>query len=300
MLEDLLAARRERAYEAFDASDLQTASAAFADLVRQDPQDASLHYMAGLAAKYLGCWRESLAANLAALQLESDSEGARWNAAIAATALGDWVAARAQWQALGIPIPGDAGPIEARFGPAALRLNPAAQGEVVFGSRIDPVRMVIDNVPLPESGHRFGDVVLHDGASTGRRQHGERQYLVFNALERLQPSPFRTFTVFVQARGARDVAALLEREVPGVGHAEDWTASIEMLCLKCSYGLPHDHGAARDAAGAAWATERSLEGWSSRWRGRRVLDIESKEFPLPERAHGRVWWCSPDDDGSED
>ena len=177
-----------QAYLAFDAGDLQTAADKFAELAKAHPGDAQYRYMLGLAAKYRMDWALSLQANLAAIACAPEfDEAAHWNAAIAATALHDWQTARQLWAACGIPLPeGEGeGEIETDFGTAVLRLNPWADGECVYARRIDPCRSRIINVPLPESGYRMGDIVLHDGASTGRRADGQGgEVLVFNALER--------------------------------------------------------------------------------------------------------------------
>ena len=175
-----------QAYLAFDAGDLQTAAVKFAQLAKAHPDNAQYRYMLGLAAKYRMDWALSLQANLAAIACAPEfDEAAHWNAAIAATALHDWQTARQLWAACGIPLPEGEGEIEADFGTAVLRLNPWAGGECVYARRIDPCRSRIINVPLPESGYRMGDIVLHDGASTGRRADGQGgEVLVFNALER--------------------------------------------------------------------------------------------------------------------
>ena len=175
-----------QAYLAFDAGDLQTAADKFAELAKVHPDNAQYRYMLGLAAKYRMDWALSLQANLAAIACAPEfDEAAHWNAAIAATALHDWQTARQLWAACGIPLPEGEGEIETDFGTAVLRLNPWADGECVYARRIDPCRSRIVNVPLPESGYRMGDIVLHDGASTGRRADGQGgEVLVFNALER--------------------------------------------------------------------------------------------------------------------
>lgn len=174
---------RNQAYLAFDAGDLQTAADKFAQLAKVHPDNAQYRYMLGLAAKYRMDWALSLQANLAAIACAPEfDEAAHWNAA---TALHDWQTARQLWAACGIPLPEGEGEIETDFGTAVLRLNPWADGECVYARRIDPCRSRIVNVPLPESGYRMGDIVLHDGASTGRRADGQGgEVLVFNALER--------------------------------------------------------------------------------------------------------------------
>ena len=62
--------------------------------------------------------------------------------------------------------------------------------------RIDPVRARLINVPLPDSGYRYGDIVLHDGASTGKRRFHQSIVPVFNAMQRMETSEFQTFAVF--------------------------------------------------------------------------------------------------------
>ena len=124
------------------------------------PSKSHEWYNLGLKLKYEGKWAESLDANLRALELQpEDNEAAIWNAAIAATALRDWLTARAMWQRYGIKLQGPAeGPIEDNFGVTPVRLNPDDQAEVVWTRRIDPARARLLNVPLPESGFRFNDI----------------------------------------------------------------------------------------------------------------------------------------------
>ena len=146
--------------------------------------------------------------------------------------------------------------------------------------RIDPCRARITNVPLPESGYRFGDIVLHDGAPTGTRPDGRGgEVSVFNALERWQQSPHDTY-------------------------AEDWTSSIRFICLRCSYGnTPHEHESS-PAAPESWQTERSfgiaarnladvqalLNRWAAQGRGREILEVAPQNYPLPPLPENCVYW----------
>lgn len=302
----------QRAYRAMDDGALDEASRLFGALLETAPDAAHYHYMRGLAHKYLLDWPTSLAHNLRAIALAGEpTEAERWNAAIAATGLGDWEEARRQWQACGIRIPEGSGPIEDDFGVAAIRLHPWNGGETVFARRIDPVRARLLNVPLPESGHRFGDIVLHDGASTGQRYDGERPVHVFNALGRVHTSDFQTFVAFVDAPDPEDARALLDATAPGIGYAEDWTESVRYYCLRCSYGAPHRH---QEQPTADWQVERNvgiaaqsrhsveklLRDWAAARPGRRIDAVEARECAVPEYLQGHVWWQSPDAEGAED
>jgi hypothetical protein len=305
----------DEAHEAFDRADLVGAFDDFERLLAavadDDPERAAYHYMAGLASKYLGWWKASLAHNQRSLALRDEiDEASAWNAGIAATALGDWAEARRQWASVGIKLPGGDGPVEGRFGVCSVRLNPSGSGETVFADRIDVVRARITNVPLPASGFAFGDVVLHDGAATGRRGFRGGLVPVFNVLERQQRSAFTTFAAFVTAPTPGDVEALLSPAHPGVGLVEDWTSSVHTLCLRCSYGLPHEHSPAPgERSSAGWNPSRSIgiaaidaaaaQAVLGRWKdstpGREVEGVETASHEIAGHRYDHCWWESPEE-----
>jgi hypothetical protein len=82
---------------------------------------------------------------------------------IAATALNNWPEARRAWNGYGLKLPAGEGPIEADLGLTPIRLNPTGGRRSRLVQRIDPARAIIDSVPFPDSGHRHGDLLLHDG-----------------------------------------------------------------------------------------------------------------------------------------
>lgn len=314
------------AYAAYDTGDLAEARIRFEALLAAATEDPAHRYMLGLVCKYLRDWPASLHHNLRALAphadaSEDDGEAPRWNAAIAATALGDWAEARRQWAACGIGIPGDDGPIDTNFGVASLRLEAWGQAETVFARRIDPVRAQIINVPLPDSGYRYGDIVLHDGASTGQRRFHQSMVPVLNALQRMETSAYPTFAVFVHCPQRTDLDALIEARVPGIAFVEDWTDSIVHYCLRCSHGAPHRHGKddvpkdhgngqtdtedrsrwrpERDigiAAQSRHSVMRLIERWKAGGRGRRLDAVDSRDaMPTVPPVRGEQWWLAPDD-----
>jgi hypothetical protein len=87
----------------------------------------------------------------------AEGDPAWWNLGIAATALRRWDAARDAWRRFGIQVPDGTGELQMDLGPAPVRLDPDGRAEVVWGRRVDPARIVVINVPTPESGHRWGD-----------------------------------------------------------------------------------------------------------------------------------------------
>jgi hypothetical protein len=293
------------AYAAMDQGNLREAARMFAELGTHDPTHAPFPYMEGLAHKYLRQWKESLAANLRAAPLHDEPDQAtHWNAAIAATALGEWAEARRQWAACGLALPPGDGAIEMDAGTCSVRLNAWADGETVFAQRIDPARARLRNVPLPKSGYQFDDLVLHDGAAEGQREFRGGLVPVFNALERLAPSAYETFATFVQCPSKADIEALFALRIDGIGLIEDWTDSVRNLCLRCSHGVVHAH-AAREPG--AWNTERNLgvaarseaafdaliDAWLAGGAGRELQEAQFGVDDLPEPAEGSVWWRGP-------
>lgn len=229
-----------------------------------EPGKSASHYNIGLIHKYRNEWQQSLAFNRTASELDPEDEAARWNLAIAATALRDWPTARAAWAAQGIELTGVAGPIDMDFGVTPVRLNPDGEGEVVWARRIDPVRARILNIPYRKSGFRCGDIVLHDGAAVGYRMHGDQQCPVFNVLELFDQSGLETFEVEVDAADETEMAALTKAFEDAGIEMEDWTSNVQVLCRQCSEGVPHDHHD-RDIEEPAWQVERQLGVAATSW-----------------------------------
>jgi hypothetical protein len=218
-------------------------------------------------------------------------EAAWWNLGIAATALGRWELARRAWRGFGIEVPDGDGPIDFPCGFGPVRLNPDGDGEVVWADRLDPARAAVVSIPFPESGFRWSDVVLNDGAPVGYRKYQGKDLPVFNVLQLLEASPFGTYVARVampaeRAHGERlaEVAARLEAA------AEDWSMSVRILCQACSEGRPHkEHDtqaaptdgvhvlgvAARDREQA----EAILSAWAEGAEGIRVESLEAALEP---------------------
>jgi hypothetical protein len=215
------------------------AIAAYREAIAADPEWSVPWYNLGLVFKYRAEWPASAKCSTEAVLRDDADQGAWWNLGIAATALGDWGRARDAWRRCGVVLPEGTGPVAMNFGLCPIRLSARSRAEVVWCDRIDPARAIIRNVPLPESGHRFGDLLLHDGAPNGSRLRHGVEVPVFDALDCLERSDYRTYILDVpgssesQRASIGDVAFEL-----GMG-AEDWSQSVSFLCKQCSEGLPH-------------------------------------------------------------
>jgi len=226
-----------------------------AEACRLRPEWSAAWWNYAVGLKHARRWADCLDACDRAISLDPEnSDGAHWNAGIAATALGDWSRARVAWTAYGVAMPAGDGPIEMKFGTAGVRVSPDDHPEVVFGRRIDPCRVRLVSVPLPESEHRYGDIVLHDGEPRGKRRDGDREITVFDELLLLQPSAYGTWNVNATCRSVdeRDAIIALFDDVDGA--IEDWTENLVVLCRQCSLGEPHEHH--RDQESREWRVER--------------------------------------------
>lgn len=192
-----------------------------------------------------------------------DDEATLWNLAITATALRDWATAREVWGSLKISIDAGEGPIMGNFGSTPVRVN--AEGlegrpiEVVWSEGICPVRSRIINIPTGETGFRYGDVVLHDGAPVGYRLNSSGQErAVFNVLELFEPSRFGTYEASIEVESAEALKELERACESARIEMEDWTANLRNLCKACSEGRPHDGHDQELKQQKAWAATRRI------------------------------------------
>lgn len=254
-----------------------------------DPGSWVAWYDAGLIHKWTRAWTDALPcfgrALDAATRREVDGDDLApiaWNLGMAATAVAAWDDAFRAWRCLRMPIEtDDRGQPRLRIGPTPIRLRGVDGGgaEVVWADRFDPVRARILVVPTPRSQHRWRDVVLHDADPRGSRMRGNRRLPVFDALERLEPSPFVTWSVWVTAPSSDDARALtdLARSIEDLA-AEDWTASLSRMCRRCSEGEPHEHEAEDERPAhhdtGSWSPDRHV-GLAARTRDEVVglLDV---------------------------
>lgn len=258
------------------------------ETLKLDPQRPTTLYNIGLIHKYRLNWADSLDFNARAYALAPHDQAARWNYAIAATALRDWATARRLWFEDGIEIEGETGPIDMDFGQTPVRLNPESQGEVVWARRLDPVRARVLSVPLPDSGFRFGDVVLHDGAAVGYRMLGESKKPVFNVLELFAKSTNSTYVAVVESRDQSTLEQALQVAADHNVEAEDWTTNFQVLCRQCSEGLPHEkHDAevraewqSRHRIGLATADPSSVEVLLASWSSLAGFEVVESELVL--------------------
>lgn len=235
-----------RGMTAGERGDSERAVSSYRKAIRSDSTWSVPWYNLGLHYKNTRNWAEARRCNQAAVARDAANKAAWWNLGIAATALTDWPEARRAWLAYGLELPEGDGEFVGDFGYTPIRINPDDGREVIWANRIDPARAFIASVPLPESGRRHGDLLLHDGAPNGYRLLLGREVAVFDELAVVRPSPLGTFEATVVVSSEEDIVALEVIFAEHGGGAEDWS-SIRYLCHQCSLGRPHkghDRGSA--------------------------------------------------------
>ncbi|TNH29993.1 tetratricopeptide repeat protein [Micromonospora orduensis] len=268
------------AYEAWESEDWLQAGELLERLVRRHPDHPRAGvwwYDAALAYKFLRNWAKAyeLGREAAARADRDAQDPAFWNLGIAATIMEDWATARYAWRGFGLTVPDGDGEIVADFGVTPIRLGPAGNNEVVWAQRLCPTRARVLNVPTPESGRRFGEVVVHDGAPNGERVVNGRTYSVFDELLLFRASTLPTATVHVTAETPEDVralAALFDEH----GYAAEPASGVQLICSCCSEGNvsqdpDHQVGGAQQVNVAAPADEipRLMDAWRAAAPSRR-------------------------------
>jgi hypothetical protein len=230
---DAVDAALERAIAAFDEQNYGRAGELYAAVapLLEDWAAKAIWFDAALCYLLLRDWPRARDLGSEAVRFVERGKGepAYWNLGTAATALRDWDLARDAWEGFGMaPLPGN-GPIDIDGGPTCIRLT---VGEVVWATRIDPVRARVRSVPFDPS-RRFGEIVLHGGAPNGERLVGEDTYPVFDEIELFEPSEVATLSVLVTAARPDDLETL-EKAFHEQGYGLEILASRVNLCSCCS------------------------------------------------------------------
>jgi tetratricopeptide (TPR) repeat protein len=230
----------EKARELTEEGNEKEAIEIYNQLIKDVPNWSVPYYNLGLIYKYQNDWQKSFYLNLKSTELNSDDDSSWWNLGIAATALKNWRIVRTAWNQFGLNLEINDEEVNTGKWHTPIRLNPDSDAEVVWAVRIDPARAIVKSIPLPQCKHRYGDLILNDGAPVGTRMVDGQEYSVFNELELLEKSNYKTFSVIVFTEEDKHRDKLFELLDDYEFPHENWTSTIRILCKQCSEGTPHD------------------------------------------------------------
>ncbi len=189
-----------RRYEA--ARDHYNAVKLYKRIAKEARNWAAPHIRLGDIYKYRQEWKPALYYNKKAVSLDAGNQSAWWNVGIAATALKKGRLARNVWAKFGFSTD------EPSLKPASVRLFYRGKFEILCVSCLGPARGIIRSVPSPESGRRYGDIVLMDGVVQGFHSSDAHRLSVYEELGLLRHSHYRTFSCVLQSAGKKDVEIL--------------------------------------------------------------------------------------------
>lgn len=178
-------------------------------IIRKSP-DWSAPY-AYLSNVYKGRneWKPALHYSKKAIEHNPFNETTWENLALSATALESWKTARHAWNQLGFRLKDSEEEIHLDLGLIPVRLNPTTQPEIIEATRIDPARAIVESIPQPSSGRRYKDLLLlNSRPNKDFILHGKKLG-VFDELEVLKPSLWRTYAVMLQTASINDVNTLV-------------------------------------------------------------------------------------------
>jgi len=160
--------------------------------------------------KYHNDWKAAFYYGQRAIENGADKEDMWRNFAIAATALKKWQVARSAWNKVGFQLKEATKAPEFDMGLIPVRLRYDNFQEIVWAKQIDPARAIIESIPDPVSDRSYGDLILIDFKVTGYRVIKGKRVPVYDELELIKRSHYRTFLVFLYD-AQQNEADLLDR-----------------------------------------------------------------------------------------
>ncbi len=177
-------------------------------IVRKSPDWSAPYAYLGNIYKGRNEWIPTLHYCKKAVEHNPFDETTWGNMALAATVLENWQTARHAWNQLGFEFKNSEEELSLDLGTVPVRLNPTTNPEIVEAKRVDPARAVIHSIPQPSSGRRYKDLVLLDSKPDKNFVLHGRKLDVFDELEILNHSAWRTYAVVLETPSNEDVRTL--------------------------------------------------------------------------------------------
>ncbi|MFK7935129.1 MAG: tetratricopeptide repeat protein [Saprospiraceae bacterium] len=211
----------------------------FKKLVRLSPEWSVPYQYLGSIYKTRKEWKPSFHYIQKAIEADPQDKESWCNLGIVATAMKRWQIARVAWNETGYDFnPKKETAIDAPMGSVPVRLNPNRQSEIIWATRIDPARAYIESIPHPQSGKRYRDLILIDGAEQGYRIVDNRRLPVYDELSVLQSSRYRTYAVELAEVTPNDIDVLDRLCLAADLGFDNWTKATRSVVAQQSGRLP--------------------------------------------------------------
>lgn len=211
----------------------------FKKLARLSPDWCVPYRYLGTIYKSRNEWKPSFHYIQKALEANPQDQESWWNLGIVATAMKRWQIARLAWNETGYEFNSTKETaIHVEMGSVPVRLNPKGYPEIIWANRIDPARAYIESIPHPNSGKRYRDLILIDGAEQGYRIINNRRMPVYDELSVLQTSRYRTYAVELGDVDPLDVDALDRLCLAADLGFDNWMKATRSLVTHQSDKLP--------------------------------------------------------------
>lgn len=183
--------------------------------------------------KYRQEWKPALYYNKKAIALAVDNQEAWWNVGIAATALNKRRLARNIWTKFGQ---------SSRMNQlVSIKLSYTNQFEILGAKRIDPARACILNIPHPNSGKHFKDIILTDNTIIGYHSTGIQRLPIYDELGMYKASTYSTFSCLLQQVDEKAIQSLQQLcNDAGIGF-ELWSNASRAYTVKSTDIIPEYH-----------------------------------------------------------
>lgn len=187
-------------------------------------------------------WKPSLHYSKKAIEYNPQDKTAWQNLATSATALRLWRTAREAWNNLGFDFRQTDHALQLNLGLIPVCINPKTKPEIIWARQIDPARAIIESIPQPSSGRRFREEILIDNKPLAHRIFDGKRVPVFEELEQLHFSSFRTYVVILETgeKGAADTLDSLANNL-NLGF-DNWSNATRQFWLRNEGVLPEFYG----------------------------------------------------------
>ncbi|MEM6320614.1 MAG: hypothetical protein AAF960_23295 [Bacteroidota bacterium] len=190
--------------------DVYTAVKIYKKLIKLAPNWSPPYQYLSSIYKYHNDWKAAFHYGQRAIENGADKPDTWRNFAIAATALKKWKIARNAWNKVGFQLKESKKAPNFDMGLVPVRLRYDNFQEIVWAKQIGPARAIIESIPDPVSDRNYGDTILIDFKVTGYRIVKGKKVPVYDELELVKRSHYRTFLVFLHD-AQKNEANLLDR-----------------------------------------------------------------------------------------